>query len=52
MHWKQNDLKCTETVLVFQIFFLNRGSQSPLPMLVGGIKLAIERLSRVTNLCS
>ena len=52
MHWKQNDSKCTETVLVFQFFFLNRGSQSPLPMLVGGIKLAIERLSHVTNLCS
>ena len=53
MHWKQNDLKCTETVLVFQIFFfLNRGSQSSLLMLVGGIKLAIERLSHVTNLCS
>ena len=37
---------------MFQFFFLNRGSQSPLPMLVGGIKLVIERLSHVTNMCS
>ena len=47
-----HDLKCTETVLVFQIFFKNRGSQPPLSMLVRGIKLTIERLSRVTNLRS
>ena len=43
MHWNR---PCVSK------FFLNRGSQSPLPMLVGGIKLAIERLLHVTNLCS
>ena len=47
-----HDSKCTETVLMFQIFLKSWFSVPPLPMLVGGIKLAIEHLSRVTNLCS